>query len=134
MRRVHLVKLATEGFAHAYAITRPCAYGFIDDAARFFSHAELAGAERGVDVFARLPGERDLEIMNHRRAVHRKRRRIAALDQVNQHRRETRFNDVPAKADDDGALLLARFAYACGQFFQLARNEDVRQAGEEFLE
>src|SRR3989442_1073849 len=45
--------------------------GLIDVAARFFGHAEASRTQRPGDVLRSCAGQRDLEIVDQRRAVHR---------------------------------------------------------------
>ena len=77
----------------------------------FFGHPEAARAERLVDVLGRGADQRDLEVVNDRRAVGGDRRDEPALHQVDQHRAEAGLDDVCAQPPDDaavGALRVAR--------------------------
>ena len=54
------------------------------------------------------PDERDLEVVNDAGAVHRQRRDVAALHQIDQHRRHARLDHVRADAPDDARVALLR--------------------------
>ena len=73
----------------------------VEQAAGLVGHAEPSGTERLVDVLGRGAGERDLEVVDDRRAVDRDRRDEAALHQVDQHRAEAGLDHVRAEAPDD---------------------------------
>ena len=60
--------------------------------------------KHGFDVFAGMAGDGDFEIVNRGRAVQREGGGVAALHQVDQHRREPALDDVPAQAPQDRSL------------------------------
>src|SRR6185312_4536162 len=60
------------------------------------------------DILTRLPGESDFEVMYRRRPVHRESGREAPAHQVDQDRRESALDDVPAHCPDDGLALFSR--------------------------
>ena len=71
-------------------------------------HPESPGTERFVDFLRCRAGERQLEVVNDRRAVGRERRHETALHQINQDRAEAGFDDVRADAPQDDAVAGAR--------------------------
>ena len=89
----------------ASPMPRPCAIAVGDRdvhlAPGLFGGAESAVGQHRLHIFAGLARDRDFEIVNRRRAVHRERRRKAAPHQVEQHRREAALDDVAAHAPDD---------------------------------
>ena len=100
-------------FAHrlpeALAGCRAAADHLVQDASCLLGHAEPPGPERLVDVLGRRAGQRDFEVVNDAGAVHRQRRHVAALHQIDQHRRDAGLDDMRADAPDDaGARAPAR--------------------------
>src|SRR5437867_9216990 len=75
--------------------------GLINIAARFFGHAEASRTQRPGDVLRSCAGQRDLEIVDQRRAVHRHSVYVSALQQVDQDRGQPALDGVPAEPPDD---------------------------------
>ena len=73
----------------------------VQQRAGLLGHAEAAGPERFVDVLRRGARQRDLEVVNDAGAVHRQRRDVAALHQIDQHRRHAGLDHMRADAPDD---------------------------------
>src|SRR5205807_2108198 len=60
----------------------------------FARHAELTAGKLGRDVFARLAGDGELQVVNGRRAVHRHGREQPAADPVDQVRPAAGLDDM----------------------------------------
>ena len=84
---------------------RAVANRVVEAAAGLVGHAELPWPERAVDVLGGRARERDLEIVNQARAVHRDRRDEAALHEIDEHGREAGLDHVRAEAPDDRAIV-----------------------------
>ena len=97
------LEMGDDGLPEAHAAADAGGDGVVQLASGFLGHAELAGAERGVDVFGRRPRQRDFEIVDQSRAVQRDRRDESALHQIDDDGREARLDDVRAEAPDDAA-------------------------------
>ncbi len=80
----------------------------VEDPPGLLRHPEAAGTERFVDVLRRGARQRDLEVVDDAGAVHRQRRHVAALHQVDEHRRHAGLDHVRADAPDDAGLSRAR--------------------------
>ena len=63
-----------------------------------FGRAEAPIGQHRLHVLAGMSGQRDFEIVDGRRAVHREGGGVAAPHQVDQHRRQAALDDVPAQA------------------------------------
>src|SRR5277367_3523861 len=95
------------GFAVADVKTGSEFRKFVDVLAGFAGHAELAGAETGVDVFGGIASESDFEIVNECGAVHGDARNEAALHKSDQDGAEADFYYVAADSPEDGCALFA---------------------------
>ena len=107
---------------------------FIDAGAGFFRHAELAVFEGGIHVFGGIAGDGEFEIVNEGGAVHGDGGNETFIDEVDQDRPESHFDDMAAKAPNDGLFPLARVLDGCGQLTQIPGSQDVRQGIEEFCD
>ena len=91
-------------FAHSQAFAIALDDGVIHVAARLFGRAEAAIGQHRFHIFAGVSGERDFEIVDGGRAVEGERRGVAAIHQIDQHRRQPALDHMAAHAPDDGAL------------------------------
>jgi hypothetical protein len=101
---------AAQRFAHSQAFAHAARDGAVHLAPGLFGGAEAAVGQHRFHVLAGVAGERDLEIVDGRRAVHGERGGIAAPHQVDQHRRQAALDYVAAQAPDDGAPAPPRLA------------------------
>ena len=99
--------------------------------AGLFGHAELALAERGLHVFRSVARQRNLEIVDERRAVHRDSRNEAAIHQIDQDGPEAHLDHVPAHAPENGFAVLARRMHRAQELPEILRRENARQRIEE---
>src|SRR4030088_1781506 len=107
---------------------------FVDILAGFGSHAELAFADSGFNVFGSISGERDFEIVDERRAIHGDSGNEAAFHQIDQDGAEADFDDVAADAPEDGFALFARAVNGSEKMAEIFGGEDVGERIEEFCE
>ena len=107
---------------------------FIQIFAGLFGHAELAFPERGFNVLRSVPGKRDLEIVDERRAVHRDSRDEAAIHQVHQNGAETDFDHVPAHAPEDRFALLACGMHRGQKLPKALSGKNMRQGIQKFCQ
>src|SRR5215216_4552470 len=72
--------------------------------------------------------------MDHCRAVHYKRGRIAALHQIDQDGAQPRFDYVAAEPEDDRPTLISGLSDERGKLAEVAGSKNVRKAIEENFE
>ncbi len=113
------------GFAVADANALRKLGDFVEIFSGFFGHAELARAETGFDVFGSVAGERDLEVVDQRRAVHGDSGDEAALHQIDQDGAKADFDDVAADAPENGSALFARAVDCAEEMAEIVGGEDV---------
>src|SRR5712691_4960859 len=129
---------AREELAGGFAVADSSAIrkfgNFVDVLAGFLSHAELAFAEAGFDVFGSVAGKRDFEIVNERGAIHGNPRNEAAFHQIDQDRAEADFDDVAADAPENRFALLARDVDGAEEMAEIFSGENIGKRIEEFGE
>ena len=105
--------------------------------ARFISRPVSSAAPKrpsgqdGFHVFTGVSGESDFEIVNGGGAVQGETGGVAAAHQIEQDRREAAFDDVPAHAPEDGALVPARAARRIDHGAKAVGGQQVRQGIEQ---
>src|SRR5690349_14238287 len=100
---------------------------FVQVLAGFFGHSEFAFAQCGLDVLGSVSCERNLEIVDERRAVHRNSRNEASIHQVNQDGSESYFDHVPAHAPQNRFALFSCGMQRAQQLPKTLGRENVRQ-------
>ncbi len=122
---------AREELAGGFAVADSSAIrkfgNFVDVLAGFLSHAELAFAEAGFDIFGSAVGKRDFEIVNERGAIHGNPRNEAAFHQINQDGAESDFDDVAADSPENGSTLFARDVDGAEEMAEIFSRKNVRE-------
>src|SRR5579884_354999 len=95
--------------------------------AGFASHAELAGAEPGFDVFGGAAGERDFEVMDEGGAVHGNTGDEAAAHEFHENGADAGLDDVTADAPENGFALFFCLVNCGGDGAEIARGKNVRE-------
>ena len=101
--------------------------GAIHLAPGLFGRAEAAVGQHRLHVFAGVAGQRDLEIVNRRRPVQHETGRVAAVHQIEQHRREAALDHVPAHAPQNRPLVPARARERIHHGAKAIGGQEVRQ-------
>ena len=122
---------ATEKLPGSFAVPNANAVSkfgdFVEIFSCFFGHAELAFAKASFHVFGRVARERDLKIMDKRRAVHGDAGNQASFHQIDQNGTEADLNDVATDAPENGFALFAR-AVDCGEeIAKIFGSKNVRE-------
>src|SRR5437867_1701239 len=129
---------AREELAGGFAVADSSAIrkfgNFVDVLARFLSHAELAFAEAGFDVFGSVAGKRDFEIVNEGGAIHGNPRNEAAFHQIDQDGAEADFDDVAADAPENRFALPARGMDRAEEMAEIFSSENIGKRIEKFAE
>ena len=128
------VQKLARGFAVADANALRELGEFVEVVAGLFRHAELARAQTGFDVFGRVPGQSDFEIMDERGAVHGDSGDEAAIHQVDQNGAKANFDDVAADAPKNGSALFAGGVDGAEEMPEISGGENIRKRIEEFCE
>ena len=122
-----LLEPLAEALAHADALVGCVADGRVHLAPRFFRGAEAPVRQHGLHVLAGLAGQSDFKVVDRGRAVHGEGGGVAAVQQVDQNRRETAFDDVAADTPEDAAALDAGLAERGDDGPQGIRGEQLGQ-------
>src|SRR6185369_15231176 len=80
----------------------------VENPPSLFRHPETTRTESLIDVLGCRARQRDLEVMDDTCSIHRQRRNVATLHQVDQYRRYAGLDHVSADAPDDAGLTCAR--------------------------
>ena len=110
--------LAPEGYEAVYrtnAVTRSLNQCLVELAARLFRRTKAAIRQHGLDIFTRVACQRDFQIVNRRRAVHRKRGGHAARGEVEQQRRKPALDHMPANTPHHRFARLPRIPNRIGR-------------------
>src|SRR5260370_14691420 len=120
---------AREELAGGFAVADSSAIrkfgNFVDVLAGFLSHAELAFAEAGFDVFGSAARKRHFEIVNERGAVHGDTGDEAAFHQIDQDGAKSDFDDVAADAPENRFALPARGMDRAEEVAEIFSGENI---------
>jgi hypothetical protein len=125
IRQRGFVQCASERFAHAPTFAHSARKCFVHSAAGLFCHPKGAVHEAARDVFRSCSEARDFVVVDRRGSIHRHVRDHAALEQVDQERRESRFYDVTTEHHDYCALFPACFGNGGDDELEVACDQNV---------
>src|SRR5262245_7157966 len=131
MRQAGSLDRISHGTAEPLACRDAFTRGPVQELAGLARHAEEAAVEARTDVLRRAATPRHLEVVHQAGAVHRDRSQSAALDEVDDERTEPHLDGVRSHPEHDGAARADRARYAPSGVTQVARRQDVGEAGEE---
>ncbi len=97
----------------------------------FLRHPESSWAERFVHVLGRCARERDLEVVNHCRAVGGQRRDKTPVHQIDEDWPQTRLDDVGSNSPERAAVLAPRGDDGADDSPEIGSSEHVRQGLEQ---
>ena len=120
-------QVAPHGFAQADLLALGVARQFVEQRAGLLRHAEASLGELCFYVLGGAARERDFKIMNQRCAGGGDALHVAALHQVDQHRRQPHFDHMAAQAPQDGLLLAPGLRQRVHQPAELRSRQDVGQ-------
>ncbi len=130
MGRRCALDLPGDALAHAAAVRAGFAVGREEEVAGFGDHAEAAVLEIPRHILARAAEQRRFHVMDGGRAVHRHRREVTAVHQVDEVGRQTGLDDVPAEQPEDDAAIAPGLPQPGHEQTQIIRGQQPGQTVE----
>ena len=130
-RRLSVREKAPDRLAQPEAPLHAIGDRSVQQQGRFLGHAETARAERLIDILRRGPANGDLEIVDDAGAVGRKCRDETPFHQVDEDRRQARFQHVGANAPYNRRTAPARVRHRRHDRLEISGRQKGRQRSQQ---